>query len=151
MFIIKVFGCPELLKEKNYDPNNINNVIDLPGRKDKGEEDTRAHYIEFATAVEHKKPLQLHIGGHADKFMNASNVLLRDIVRAIQEDGMCDQPDDSFKELLIEEVEIAEDTAFKKTAGVITPWVCHPAHINKAEEFAKDMLNSTDEIIYPKL
>ncbi|MFT6987549.1 MAG: hypothetical protein ACJAT7_003405 [Psychromonas sp.] len=139
------------LKEKKYDPNNINNVIDLPGRKDKGDEDPDAHYAEFAIAVDNDKPLQLHIGGHAAEFMNASNVLLRDIVRTIQQGGFCDEPDDSFKDLLVEEVEIAEDEAFKSTAGVITPWICHPAHINKAEEFAKEMLDRTDEIIYPKL
>ena len=139
------------LKEKKYDPNNINNVIDLPGRKDKGEEDTRAHYIEFAAAVEKEKPLQLHIGGHADKFMKASNYLIRGVVRAIKKGKLCDQPDDEFKSTLIEEIEEAEDYAFKQTAGVISPWICHPAHIKKAEEFAKDILNSTDEIIYPKL
>lgn len=44
------------LKEKGYDPNNINNRIDLPGRKDKGDEDPEAHYVEFAAAVENHKP-----------------------------------------------------------------------------------------------
>jgi hypothetical protein len=139
------------LKEKSYDPNNINNVIDLPGRKDKGEEDPRSHYMEFTIAVEKEKPLQLHIGGHADKFMNASNVLLRDIVRSIQQQSLCDMPNDEFKNDLLAEVQYAEDKAFKKTAGAITPWICHPAHINKAKEFANDMLNRTEEIKFPKL
>lgn len=139
------------LKEKGYNPNNINNVIDLPGRKDKGDEDPHAHYVEFALAVENNKPLQLHIGGHADKFMNASNVILRDIVRTFQQNKLCDKPDETFKNQLLKKVEDAEDKAFKKTSGAISPWICHPAHINKAEDFAKDMLNQTTDIIYPKL
>ncbi|WP_075186367.1 hypothetical protein [Teredinibacter haidensis] len=139
------------LKEKNYDPNNINNVIDLPGRKEKGEEDPRSHYMEFTIAVEKEKPLQVHIGGHADKFMNASNVLLLDIVSTIQENKLCGKPDDEFKNKLLKKVENAEDKAFKKTAGAISPWICHPAHINKAKEFANDMLNRTEEIKFPKL
>lgn len=139
------------LKEKGYDPNNINNVIDLPGRKDKGEEDMRAHYLEFAISVEKEKPLQLHIGSHADKFMNASNYLIRAIVRSIQQQGLCDMPDDEFKDKLLKKVQDAEDKAFKRTAGAIDPWICHPNHIEKAKDFANEMLNRTEEITFPKL
>ena len=134
-----------------YDPNNISNRIDLPGRKDKGDEDPHAHYVEFAISVEHYKPLQLHIGGHSDTFMTESHVLLRNIVRAFQQNSLCDKPDKEFKEKLLKKVEDAEDKAFKKTAGAISPWICHPAHIHKAEVFANEMLNRTEDIEYPKL
>ncbi len=139
------------LKEKGYNPNNKNNTIDLPGRKDKGDEDPEAHYVEFAIAVEHEKPLQVHIGGHSDTFMAASNVMIRDVVRAFQQNSLCKKPDDEFKNKLLKKIEDKEDIAFKKTAGVIPPWVCHPAHKDKAESFAKNMLNSTSIITYPKL
>jgi len=132
-------------------PYNKNNTIDLPGRKDKGDEDPEAHYVEFAIAVEHEKPLQVHIGGHSNLFMEASNVMIRDIVRAFQQNSLCEAPDDEFKNELLSEIEEAEDEAFKMTAGAISPWICHPAHISKAESFAKNMLNSTSIITYPKL
>jgi len=138
------------LKEKGYDPNNDSNVIDLPGRKKSGDDDPNAQYVEYAIAVEAKKPLQLHIGGHADDFMDASNVTLRDIVRPIQQHNLCKKPDDDFKKYLLKKVEDAEDEAFKNTAGVTPPWVCHPGPLKKAETFAKKMLNITT-ITYPKL
>lgn len=138
------------LKEKSYDPNNDSNVIDLPGRKASGDKDPDAQYVEYGIAVEAGKPLQLHIGGHADVFMNASNVMLRDIVRAFQQNGLCAKPDDEFKNKLLKKVEEAEDEAFKLTASVTKPWICHPGPLVKAEEFAKKMLNITT-ITYPKL
>lgn len=139
------------LKQKGYDPNNENNTIDLPGRKDKGDDDPLAHYVEFAAAVQHGKPLQLHIGSHSKEFITASNVLLRDIVRSFQQANKCDQPEDNFKSELLKDVQDAEDVAFKMTAGAVEPWICHPAHIRKAEKFAKDMLNIKQDITYPKL
>lgn len=139
------------LKEKKYDPNNESNRIDLPGRKDKGEEDPTFHYFEFAKSVEHNKPLQVHIGSHAGDFMNESNYMIRNIVRTFQQRNLCDQPDGSFKDELLKEIEDAEDEAFENTAGAISPWICHPAHIKKAEAFAKHMLNLTTDIEYPNL
>lgn len=65
--------------------------------------------------------------------------------------SLCDKPDDSFKDKLLKKVEDAKDKAFKMTAGAISPWVCHPAHIDKAEAFTKHMLNLTEDIVYPKL
>jgi len=125
------------LKEKNYDPNNNSNVIDLPGRKESGDSGPDAQYIEFAIAAKYKKPLQLHIGGHSGDFMSASNVILRDIVRYFQQHSLCDQPDDDFKNQLLADIEDAEDTAFKKTAGVVSPWIFHPGPLKEAENLQK--------------
>jgi len=70
--------------------------------------------MKFTISVEKEKPLQLHIGGHADKFMNASNVLLLDIVSTIQENKLCGKPDEEFKNKLLKKIENAENIAFKK-------------------------------------
>ena len=138
------------LNEKEYNPNDINNRIDLPGRRELGDTDEHRQYKEFTKAVDAGKPLQPHIGGHADKFMNASSHALRNIIRAVQQNNLCKLPDDEFKNKILSKVQDAEDKAFKKTAGVISPWICHPEPIKKAEEHAKKTLGIS-EIVYPKL
>jgi len=138
------------LKEQSYNPNNVNNTIDLPGRRELGDTDPHRQYKEYTKAVEAGKPLQLHIGGHSDDFMDASNALLLDIVRAIQVADLCETPDEEFKELLLSKVEKAEDKAFRLTAGAIKPWICHPGPLLKAEQHAKETLNIST-ISYPKL
>lgn len=138
------------IKEKGYDPSNKNNCIDLPGRKDHLDIDPNAQFFEYAKAVEAGKPLQLHIGGHTDDFMNESNVMLRDIVRSFQQHSVCKMPDDEFKNELLKEVEDAEDFAFKQTAGALSPWICHPGPLKSAEAWTKKRLG-IDTITYPKL
>lgn len=83
--------------------------------------------------------------------MNASNVLLRDILRTIQQNSVCKKPDDKFKDTLLKKVQDAEDKAFKKTAGAIMPWVCHPAPLREAESNTKNKLNISADIVYPKI
>jgi len=122
----------------------------LPGRKERGDKDPDAQFVEYGKAVEAGYPLQLHIGGHVDDFMDESNIMLRDIVRAFQQHSLCEMPDPEFKNELLKEVEDAEDFAFKQTAGVISPWICHPGPLKNAEAWAKKMQN-IDTIIYPKL
>lgn len=138
------------LKEEGYDPNNMNNRIDLPGRKTKDDDDLIAQFKEFEKAVVASKPLQLHIGGHADEFMSASNVMIRDICNALKDGEWCDEPDDSFKEVIMKKIEQAEDKAFKKTAGAISPWICHPVPLRDAEAYVMEKRN-LPAITYPKL
>jgi len=138
------------LSEQGYDPSNKNNCIDLPGRKKHGDKDPNAQFVEYGIAVEAGYPLQLHIGGHTDDFMDQSNTELRDLVRAMQQNNLCAKPDKEFKDKLLKKVQDKEDKAFKKTAGAITPWICHPGPLKKAEAWTKEMLD-IDTITYPKL
>lgn len=73
--------------------------------------------------------------------MDESTNILRDIVRSFQQHSLCEMPDEEFKNELLEEIEAAEDFAFKQTAGAIDSWVCHPVPLKNAEEWAKKMLN----------
>ena len=68
----------------------------------------------------------------------------------MQQNNLCKLPDDEFKDKILSKVQDAEDKAFKKTAGVISPWICHPGPIKKAEEHAKKTMGIA-EIVYPKL
>lgn len=138
------------LKEKGYSPNNKNNTIDLPGRKEQGDQDDHGNFKEYEKAVLAGKPLQLHIGGHKKEFMNASNTMIRDVIRAFQRSSLCDKPDDEFKQELLDNIKDAEDIAFKKTAGAIMPWVAHPGPLSQAESYVKAK-HQIDEIKYPKL
>jgi len=138
------------LKEKNYSPNNINNTIDLPGRKKNEDTDGHAQYKEYEKSVKEGKPLQLHIGGHVDKFMIASNLLLDNLVAAFKENSLCSNPDDEFKNKLLEKIGKAEDKAFKKTAGAVKPWVCHPEPLKMAEEYVMKT-QGISSVTYPKL
>lgn len=138
------------LKEKSYDPNNDNNTIDLPGRKSEGDTDKHANFKEFEKAVLAGKPLQLHIGGHKQEFMNASNVMIRDLIRTIQQNSICAKPDDAFKQKLLDKIKDAEDKAFKKTAATVAPWVAHPGPLAQAEAYVKSK-HGINEINYPTL
>lgn len=138
------------LKDESYSPNNPNNTIDLPGRKLEGDMDKHAQFKEYEKSVLAGKPMQLHIGGHKSEFMNASNVVIRDIVRSMQDELICEKPDDAFKKELLNEIKIEEDKAFRKTAGVITPWIAHPGPLAKAEAYVKNTHNISN-IKYPVL
>ncbi len=138
------------LNEKGYDPSNINNCIDLPGRKENGDKDPAAQFVEYGIALEENKPLQLHIGGHAGDFMDESILVLRDLVRTMQQRSLCSKPDDEFKNHILKKINEKEDRAFKMTASVTSPWICHPVPLKKAEKWAKKVLN-IDTITYPNL
>lgn len=137
------------LKEKAYTPNNPNNTIDLPGRKKKGQ-DKEANYYAFEEAVLAGKPLQLHIGGHAQEFLMQSNILLRDAINFLVDSDACKESDDSFKKNLKEEVIRAEDMAFKLTAAAELPWIAHPGPLKEAERYVKEK-HDIDAIEYPKI
>lgn len=142
------------IKEKGYDPNNKNNTIDLPGRKQKddaGWQTQSKKFGAFEKAVLAKKPLQLHIGGHCKKLMNASNLMLLDIVNGIQDSEMCAEPKDTFKQELYEQVVEAEDNAFKLTAAAESPWILHPEKLVEAERYVCDKHHDILEIKYPKI
>ena len=139
-----------LFGKKNYDPNNDNNTIDLPGRKTEGDTDKHANFKEFEKAVLAGKPLQLHIGGHKKEFMNASNTMIRDLVRTIQQNSICAKPDDSFKQKLLDKIKDAEDKAFKKTSAAESPWIAHPGPLAQAEAYVKSK-HGINEIKYPSL
>ena len=138
------------LKEKGYDPNNENNTIDLPGRKQDGDNDDHAQFKEFEKAVLAGKPLQLHIGGHGKDFMMASTLEIRDLVNVVKKAGLCKLPDDSFKQQLLDGIIVAEDSAFKLTASAESPWIAHPTPLKDAERYVKNKHNIS-EIVYPKL
>ncbi len=138
------------LKEKDHDPNNPNNCIDLPGRKKKGE-GKEANYYEFEIAVKAGFPLQLHIGGHAKEFLMQSSLMLRDLVNEIKDAGICKGPDGDFKQELLDGVIEFEDEAFKLTAAAESPWIAHPGPIKKAERFVLSRNAEVNEIKYPKL
>ena len=137
------------IKEKDYNPNNDNNVIDLPGRKKKGQ-GKEANFYAYEEAVLAGKPLQLHIGGHAKEFLMQSNIMLRDIVNDIVDFDICKQVDDKFKKKLKDKVVKAEDKAFKLTASVQSPWIAHPNPMREAENYVKKK-HSISEIKYPKI
>lgn len=137
------------LKEQSYTPNNPNNTIDLPGRKEKGQA-KEANYYAYEKAVLAGKPLQLHIGGHAQEFLMQSNILLRDAINALIDRDVCKEPDDSFKKKVKEKVIKAEDRAFKLTAAAESPWIAHPGPLKAAENYVKNK-HDIDKIEYPKL
>lgn len=139
------------LKAASYDPNNKNNVIDLPGRKKEGDTDEHANFKEFEKAALAGKPLQLHIGGHAKEFLGLSSKRLLRALRMIQDSGMCEEPDDSFKQHLKEEVVKAEDEAFKLTANAESPWIAHPGPLKEAEKYVLNKHATIAIINYPKL
>ena len=138
------------LKEKGHDPNNPNNCIDLPGRKKKGEE-SEANYYEFEKAAQAGFPLQLHIGGHSKEFLQQSIIMLRDLVNEIKDVGICEEPDDSFKQELLDGVIELEDEAFKLTAAAESPWIAHPGPLKKAERFVLSRNSDIKQIKYPKI
>lgn len=138
------------LKGKSYTPNNDNNCIDLPGRKNKGQ-GKEANYYAFEEAVQAGYPLQLHIGGHVKDFMIQSFVLLQDIANAIVDGGFCEEPKKELGDSIHEDVIDAEDTAFKKTAAATSPWIAHPGPLKKAERFVLARNPTITEIKYPKL
>lgn len=79
-----------------------------------------------------------------------SNILLRDGINALIDQGVCKEKDDSFKAKLKAKVVKAEDRAFKLTVQAKSPWVAHPGPLKEAERYVKEK-HSIDEIIYPKI
>lgn len=138
------------LKQEGYNPNNPNNTIDLPGRKVKGDTDAHANFKEFELAVLAGKPLQLHIGGHKQEFMSASNMLILAVVTGLQDSNSCKKPPADFKKKLKQKIIDAEDRAFKFTASTTSPWVAHPGPLMLAEAYVKKK-HDIKSIKYPQL
>ncbi len=138
------------LKQKNYNPNNENNCIDLPGRKVTGDDDEDAQFKEFEKAVLAGKPLQLHIGGHIEAFMMQSYMMLQDVMNSAKRRKLCEKPDDEFRNKLKEKVVQKENIAFKKTANKESGWIAHPGPLSDAESYVMSKHN-LDEIKYPSL
>ena len=123
------------LKEFGYNPNDINNVIDLPGRKKNGDEDDDAQFKNFekACTTTPPKPLQLHIGGHKSDMMMASDRLIQDIYNLMKRPDECSVDEEEWKDSLLENIQEAEDEAFDKTASKTYPFICHPGPLNSAK------------------
>ena len=142
------------LAEQKYDPNNKNNTIDLPGRKEKNDSDPNAQFKNFekAATATPPKPMQLHIGGHKSDLMQASDKLVQRVYNTMKKPGMCKKPDDEWKKKLLEKMKKMEDKAFDKTASVTSPFICHPGPLrnnrNNAEDYVQDKHDI--QIVYPK-
>lgn len=138
------------LKQEGYTPNNPNNTIDLPGRKSAGDPDKHANYKQYELAVLAGKPLQLHIGGHKQEFMSASNMLILAVVTGLQDSKACEKPPADFKKKLKQKIIDSEDRAFKFTASATSPWVAHPGPLMLAEAYVKSK-HDIESIKYPQL
>lgn len=141
-----------LKKDHDYDPNNPNNTIDLPGRQGNKDShpDIRFENFEKAVTVTPSKPMQIHIGGHKSDMMMASDTLVRNIYNQMKRPKKCAKDDDKWKKQLKEKIEKAENKAFDKTASVTYPFVCHPEPLNLAVNHVSSKYNLR-KIKFPKL
>lgn len=132
------------LDKAGYDPNNLDNCIDLPSCK-KGD----VIFPEFEMALSKAKPLQIHIGKHVKGYFNHCNTLTQDLFNFFTELDECKEPEKKWLDDLHKAMQLLEDEAFQKTAAAQRPFMLHPTPLREAEDIARS--KGLGPINYPQL
>jgi hypothetical protein len=134
----RILPLNHLLKSRaDYDPNDENNRIDLPNRRE-----------DLLEAVRQGKPLQVHSGKHVGPYFSGCFSRLLDVYMALCQ--LC-QDAESLEEL-IQDLKLmiaeTEDEAFADVASkrnVLNPGPCH-----EAEEWVRQQ-SGISTITYPNI